>query len=63
MVGQDKSITKINQSAWDKLKLQIEYHLEQDPNLTDININYQVRIPTYGTKNYLKLSAILNEQI
>lgn len=61
MVEQSKSIEKINQAAWDKLKLQIEYHLEQDPNLTDIKINYQVRIPSYGTKNYLNLSAKINE--
>ncbi len=60
MVGQSKSIEKINQAAWDKLKLQIEYHMEQDPNLTDIKINYQLRIPTYGTRNYLKLSAKLD---
>ncbi len=61
MVGQSKSIEKINQAAWDKLKLQIEYHMEQDPNLTDIKINYQLRVPTYGTRNYLKLSAKINE--
>ncbi len=60
MVEQSKSIEKINQAAWDKLKLQIEYHMEQDPNLTDIKINYQLRIPTYGTRNYLKLSAKLD---
>ena len=60
MVGQSKSIEKINQAAWDKLKLQIEYHMEQDPNLTDVKINYQLRVPTYGTRNYLKLSAKLD---
>ena len=31
--------------------------LEQDPNLTDVAINYQVRIPERGTKNYLRLSV------
>ena len=61
MVEQSKSIETINQAAWDKLKLQIEYHLKQDPNLTDININYQVRIPSYGSRNYLKLSAKIND--
>tara|TARA_R110002167_G_scaffold214860_1_gene419585 strand:+ start:130 stop:315 length:186 start_codon:yes stop_codon:yes gene_type:complete len=61
MVGQDKSIETINQAAWDKLKLQIEYHLQQDPNLTDIKINYQIKVPTFGTKNYLNLSAKIND--
>lgn len=61
MVEQSKSIEKINQAAWDKLKLQIEYHMNQDPNLTDVKINYQLKIPTYGTRNYLNLSAKINE--
>jgi len=56
-----ESITKINDSAWDKLKKQIEYHLEQDSNLTDIRINYQVKIPERGTRNYLGLSVNINE--
>ena len=61
MVGQNKSIEKINEVAWDKLKLQIEYHLQQDPNLTDIKINYQIKVPKFGTKNYLNLSAKIND--
>jgi len=61
MVEQNKSTEKINQAAWDKLKLQIEYHMNQDPNLTDVKINYQLKIPTYGTRNYLNLSAKINE--
>jgi len=61
MVEQSKSTEKINQAAWDKLKLQIEYHINQDPNLTDVKINYQLKIPTYGTRNYLNLSAKINE--
>ena len=63
MVGQDKSITKINDSAWDNLKKQIEYHLKQDSNLTDIRINYQVKVPKIGTRNYLGLSVTINEQL
>jgi hypothetical protein len=51
----------INNDAWEKLKKQIEYHLKQDPNLTDIAINYQVRIPKIGTRNYLKLGVIIDE--
>ena len=50
-------MSKINNEAWKKLQQQMEYYLEQDPNLTDIAINYQVRIPEMGTKNYLRLSV------
>ncbi len=60
-MGAMESNKKINQSAWDKLKKQIEYHIEQDPNLTDVKINYQLKIPKYGTKNYLNLSAKIND--
>jgi hypothetical protein len=48
---------KFNNEAWDKLKQQIEYHIEQDHNLTDVTINYQLRIPERGTRNYLQLSV------
>lgn len=61
MVEQSNSIKAINDSAWDKLKKQIEYHLEQDSNLTDIKINYQVKIPARGTRNYLNLNVTINE--
>lgn len=61
MVEQSNSIKAINDSAWDKLKKQIEYHLEQDSNLTDIKINYQVKIPSRGTRNYLNLNVTINE--
>lgn len=33
----------INDAAWEKLKKQIEYHLKEDSNLTDIKINYQIK--------------------
>jgi len=45
----------INTEAWDKLKKQIEYHLKQDSNLTDIRINYQVKDTR---KRYKKLFRI-----
>ena len=60
MVEQSNSIKAINDSDWDNLKKQIEYHLEQDSNLTDIKINYQVKIPERGTRNYLNLNVSLN---
>jgi len=50
----------INNAAWEKLKKQIEYHLKEDSNLTDIKINYQIKEPKYGTKNYLNLSVSIN---
>tara|TARA_R110000737_G_scaffold186032_1_gene209142 strand:+ start:259 stop:417 length:159 start_codon:yes stop_codon:yes gene_type:complete len=50
---------KVSQTAWDRLKKQIEYHLEQDPNLTDVAINYQIKEVTFGSRNYLNLNAVL----
>ena len=52
---------RLSNEAWDKLKQQIEYHIEQDHNLTDVTINYQLRIPERGTKNYLTLSVKIDE--
>jgi hypothetical protein len=54
-------MVKLNNEAWDKLKQQIEYHIGQDHNLTDITINYQLRIPERGTRNYLRLSVKIKE--
>lgn len=54
-------MSKINNDAWAKLKKQIEYHLEQDNNLTDVSINYQIKVPKYGTKNYLRLGVKIDE--
>jgi len=54
-------MSKINNDAWDKLKKQINYHLEQDANLTDIAINYQVRVPERGTRNYLQLGVVVED--
>ena len=56
-----KQIDMISTEAWDKLKKQIEYHLKQDNNLTDISINYQVKMPERGTRNYLGLSVTIND--
>jgi hypothetical protein len=48
---------RLSNEAWEKLKQEIEYHIEQDHNLTDVTINYQLRIPERGTRNYLQLSV------
>ena len=34
---------EINKAAWEKLKKQIEYHTQQDSEITDVLINYQVK--------------------
>ena len=52
---------RLSKEAWEKLRLQIEYHIEQDHNLTDITINYQLRIPERGTRNYLQLSVKIEQ--
>ena len=52
---------KVNNEAWEKLKQEIQYHIEQDHNLTDVTINYKLRIPERGTRNYLQLSVKIDE--
>jgi len=54
-------LMRLSKEAWEKLRLQIEYHIEQDHNLTDVTINYQLRIPERGTRNYLTLSVKIDE--
>ena len=54
-------LMRLSNEAWDKLKQQIEYHIQQDHNLTDVTINYQLRIPERGTRNYLTLSVKIDE--
>ena len=53
-------MNKINNEAWENLKKQIEYYWEQDSNLTDVTINYQLRVPEAGTKNYLRLGVTID---
>tara|TARA_R110000823_G_scaffold302597_1_gene423852 strand:- start:313 stop:492 length:180 start_codon:yes stop_codon:yes gene_type:complete len=52
---------KVSEVAWSNLKKQIEMHLKEDPNLTDVKINYQMKIPTFGTRNYLNLNVSINK--
>jgi len=52
---------KVNETAWLNLKKQIELHLENDSNITDIAINYQMQVPRYGTRNYLKLNVSIDK--
>ena len=48
----------VNEAAWEKLKKQIEYHIQQDSEITDVHINYQVKP---GKKNYLKLNITIDK--
>ena len=48
----------VNEAAWEKLRKQIEYHTEQDSEITDVHINYQVKP---GKKNYLKLNITIDK--
>jgi len=52
---------KVNETAWNNLKKQIEFHLDQDANLTDIAINYQIKTPEFGTRNFLNLGVVINK--
>ena len=46
---------KVNNSVWDALKSTIEMRTEQDANITDVLINYQVK-ENNGIKNIIKLN-------
>ena len=48
----------VNEAAWEKLKKQIEFHTEQDSEITDVLINYQVKP---GKRNYLKLNITIDK--
>jgi hypothetical protein len=50
---------KVNNSVWDALKSTIEMHTNQDHNITDVSINYQVK-ETDGIKNILKLNVTID---
>ncbi len=49
---------EVNEAAWQKLKKQIEYHTSLDSEITDVQINYQVKP---GKKNYLKLNITIDK--
>lgn len=46
---------KVSKAVWNGLKEQIEQFTEQDQEITDITITYQVR--PAKNKNYLKLTV------
>ena len=50
-----KKKMKVSQAIWDGLKKQIEYHTEQDDNITDVTITYQVKAS--AERNFLKLTV------
>tara|TARA_R100001198_G_C5038753_1_gene100624 strand:- start:2 stop:157 length:156 start_codon:yes stop_codon:yes gene_type:complete len=50
---------RVNESLWDALKSTIEMHTEQDHNITDVLINYQVK-ETDSIKNILKLNVTID---
>jgi len=49
----------VNEAAWEKLRKQIEFHTEQDSDITDVHINYQVK--ERKNKNYLKLNITIDK--
>lgn len=50
---------EVNKAAWEKLRKQIEYHTQQDSEITDVHINYQVK--ETKNKNYLKLNITIDK--
>ena len=49
----------VNEAAWEKLKKQIEFYTEQDSEITDVHIKYQVK--ETKNKNYLKLNITIDK--
>ena len=49
----------VNEAAWEKLKKQIEFYTEPDNDITDVQINYQVK--EKKNKNYLKLNIKIDK--
>jgi len=47
----------ISDTAWSEIRKVIEGHLEEDPNITDFILSYQVKESKYGVKNILKLNV------
>ena len=50
---------EVNEAAWEKLKKQIEFYTKQDNEITDVQINYQVK--EAKNKNYLKLNITIDK--
>jgi len=50
-----KKKMKVSQAIWDGLKKQIEHYTEQDDNITDVTITYQVKAS--AERNFLKLTV------
>ena len=48
----------INKASWDEVREQIELSLQEDSNITNVIINYQVR-ETSKSKNILTFNAII----
>lgn len=49
---------KVNSAAWNDLKKLIEHHTDNDSNITNITINYQVK-EVKDNKNYLQINVTL----
>ena len=48
----------INKASWEEVREQIELSLQEDSNITNVIVNYQVR-ETSKSKNILTFNAII----
>ena len=48
----------INKASWEEVREQIEFTLQEDSNITNVIVNYQVR-ETTKSKNILTFNAII----
>jgi len=47
----------ISQELWNQLKIKIEKHISNDPMISDVMINLQVKVLKANQKNILKINA------
>jgi len=53
---------EINSKAWSQLKKDIEKHLKNDPLISDVSINYQIREKKVGQlKNILRFNIKIEQ--
>ena len=50
----------ISDTAWSEIRKVIEGHLEEDSNITDFLLSYQVKHNKYRVKNILKLNVVID---
>lgn len=51
---------RLNNAAWEELKSKIEEMIELDSSITDVSINYQIKLTKYQ-KKYARFNIKIDE--